>query len=103
MRECAAPGCHVLVAKGRCAAHRLAYETQRRSPSARGYDHAWLSMRARVLREEWSCRICEADAKWNDHVDHVVPLARGGTNERENLQRLCHRCHSVKTLRERKV
>jgi 5-methylcytosine-specific restriction endonuclease McrA len=30
-------------------------------------------------------------------VDHIVPLARGGTNDAMNLQTLCGRCHSTKT------
>ena len=29
-------------------------------------------------------------------VDHVVPLARGGTDELENLQVACHRCNRLK-------
>lgn len=30
------------------------------------------------------------------HVDHIVPLARGGTDERSNLQALCARCNKSK-------
>lgn len=33
-------------------------------------------------------------------VDHIVPLADGGTNDDENLQSLCKSCHSRKTARE---
>jgi len=29
-------------------------------------------------------------------IDHVVPLARGGNNDVENLQTLCYRCNSAK-------
>ena len=34
------------------------------------------------------------------HVDHVVPLADGGSNDAANLQPLCVQCHHAKTARE---
>jgi 5-methylcytosine-specific restriction enzyme A len=100
LRPCAQPGCPTLVAKGRCQAHRLAYERQRGSPSSRGYNHAWLGIRAQVLREEDHCRRCGAGGQPSDHVDHIEPFKFVGSNDRANLQRLCHACHSRKTLRE---
>ncbi len=30
-------------------------------------------------------------------IDHVIPIADGGTNEDANLQVLCFLCHSAKT------
>ena len=72
----------------------------RTSPSARGYGHAWRKIRASVLAGEPLCRecsrrgLCVAAA----HVDHVVALERGGTNDRDNLMPLCHSCHSRKTV-----
>jgi 5-methylcytosine-specific restriction protein A len=33
-------------------------------------------------------------------VDHIEPFKFVGSNDRANLQRLCHACHSRKTLRE---
>lgn len=33
-------------------------------------------------------------------VDHIISRAKGGTDERSNLQPLCHACHSEKTNRE---
>ena len=29
-------------------------------------------------------------------IDHIIPIARGCGNERENLQPLCHQCHARK-------
>lgn len=30
-------------------------------------------------------------------VDHVIPLHKGGTDDYDNLQGLCHNCHADKT------
>jgi 5-methylcytosine-specific restriction endonuclease McrA len=31
------------------------------------------------------------------HIDHRVPLSRGGTNELDNLRTLCRRCHALRS------
>jgi 5-methylcytosine-specific restriction enzyme A len=31
------------------------------------------------------------------HIDHIVPLVRGGTNELANLRTLCRRCHALRS------
>jgi 5-methylcytosine-specific restriction endonuclease McrA len=33
-------------------------------------------------------------------LDHIVPLADGGTHELSNMQTLCRACHRAKTVRE---
>ena len=35
-------------------------------------------------------------------VDHIVPLAKGGTNAPGNLQLLCKSCHGTKDARLRR-
>lgn len=55
-------------------------------------------MRRRVLAEAPFCCECGKPAT---QVDHVVPLSRGGTTERENLQSLCRLCHEEKSLSDR--
>ena len=35
------------------------------------------------------------------HVDHIVELVDGGTDDQDNLQAICPACHSVKTQRAR--
>lgn len=70
-------------------------------PSAhrRGYDTAWNKLRALVLAEEPLCRPCRRADRVTEaeHVDHDVPLSRGGTNDRTNLVPMCQSCHSAKT------
>jgi 5-methylcytosine-specific restriction protein A len=59
-------------------------------------------MRERVLREEPLCRECDAKGlvTATTTADHIIPLAEGGTGDRENMQGLCAPCHTAKTARE---
>lgn len=45
-------------------------------------------------RDNWTCRYCGAQPPGVVlHVDHVVPLAGGGTDEEENLVTSCQPCN----------
>lgn len=75
----------------------------------RGYDKTYYRNRARVLREETSCWICNKPVDKTltgrdpdgPTADHVLARAKGGTNDRSNL-RLAHlRCNSARTGKER--
>jgi 5-methylcytosine-specific restriction enzyme A len=65
---------------------------------------AWLKLRAQVLAEEPLCRMCLAAGYTTPatDVDHINNGAGDYTddNRRENLQPLCHECHSRKTRAE---
>ncbi|MEO1691583.1 MAG: HNH endonuclease [Cyanobacteria bacterium J06631_6] len=56
------------------------------------------SVRKYVLqRNNYQCQSCgkqEAEAKLN--IDHIIPLATGGSNDISNLQVLCSRCNQQK-------
>lgn len=82
----------------RCPRHQRAgrWNHANASATARGYGWAWTAIRKRVLREEPNCR-CGRRAS---EVDHIIPKAEGGTNERSNLQALCSVCHRTKTMTE---
>jgi 5-methylcytosine-specific restriction protein A len=102
LRVCGAPGCSALVERGRCAAHRRArYQAQDRNRStsaARGYGASWRRLRLMQLRASPLCVACGRPAT---EVDHIRPLALGGTNEAGNLRSLCKPCHSAHTMRTR--
>lgn len=59
--------------------------------------------RAQVLAEEPLCRLCleKGLEVASDVVDHKIPLAWGGTDDRGNKQGLCNPCHEEKSKAER--
>lgn len=54
------------------------------------------SFRRKILeRYQYRCVFC-GDYR-NLHIDHVVPLSKGGTNDESNLQVLCRTCNLKKS------
>lgn len=62
---------------------------------------AWQKLRAAVLTREPLCRMCKTlgIVELATNVDHLS--GDPSDNSAENLQPLCHACHSHKTGRER--
>jgi len=55
---------------------------------------AWRKTRAQILsRDNNECQYCGAQATT---VDHVIPVAKGGTDESSNLAAACNRCNYSK-------
>lgn len=79
-----------------------AHHDTRVSSTDRGYGYAWQQLRARHLEAEPLCRACLVHGVTTAalHVDHIVPRARGGSDDPDNLQSLCAPCHSKKTASE---
>ena len=106
---CAQPGCPALVRRGsRCPAHDP--NRKRGSSTAQGYGRDWRRLRAAFLAANPLC-----GAEMEPHpvtqamgyctrpatdVDHITPRSKGGTDDWDNLQSLCHRHHSAKTARQ---
>jgi 5-methylcytosine-specific restriction endonuclease McrA len=54
----------------------------------------WKKIRERVLRRDsYICYYCGQDA---DTVDHIVPIAKGGGDEMDNLVAACRSCNYSK-------
>ena len=52
-----------------------------------------------LKRDNFSCKICGITAKDGAklHVDHIVPVSKGGQTTISNLQTLCDRCNFGKS------
>lgn len=49
--------------------------------------------------QKWKCAICKTDIAKNFHVDHIMPLAKGGMHEPTNIQLLCPTCNVRKSAK----
>ncbi|MBD1920825.1 HNH endonuclease [Microcoleus sp. FACHB-831] len=49
-------------------------------------------------RDRYQCRSCgKTKLETNLSIDHIIPLARGGSNDISNLHSLCLTCNQQKT------
>lgn len=69
------------------------------SPDARKRKPISGKTRLNVLeRDDYRCQMCgrtvEDGVKL--HIDHIVPVSKGGSNDIDNLQVLCHKCNLAK-------
>jgi len=91
--------CRRLTATSPCQACRARREAirQRGTTAERGYGATWAALSAAVLeRDGHTCRYCGRPATT---ADHVIPKAKGGTDEMSNLVAACRSCNSGKGAR----
>lgn len=63
--------------------------------------HTVADTRAILAAQRYRCTYCRADLrKVGRHLDHIMPLALGGSNGPENLQYLCPPCNLSKGAKD---
>lgn len=106
---CRIPGCPQLShGGGLCDEHKAQYQQQlnarRLTPTQRGYGPSWKAIRDEIIEKHPYCadpyQVHGGSQVPATDVDHVIPRKEGGTDAENNLQSLCHACHSRKTARE---
>lgn len=77
-------------------------DARRGTAASRGYGGRWQRLRLMFLRANPLCAHCLEAGRVSaaTDVDHVLARRNGGTDDWDNLQPLCHSCHSRKTARE---
>jgi len=103
-KVCSHPGCNTLTTAkhGKCKVHRKAHNWEddkiRGTRTDRGYGWKWEKIRERIIeRDSGMCQVC---FRPGNQVDHIIPKAKGGTDEPENLRCICKSCHATKTQRD---
>ena len=73
---------------------------------ARGYGNAWYKLREQIMRRD--CGVCRCSEckrlsrlRPAHEVDHIVPKAKGGTDDWDNLCAINRECHKDKSLRDK--
>ena len=109
-RPCGRPGCPELTHTRYCKKHQAemnkTYDMHQRDRELkRFYDgQPWERIRQRKLAQDPFCEECLRGGRriLATIVDHIVEIKDGGARlDMDNLQSLCHSCHSRKTMRER--
>ena len=74
---------------------RAAVAARRRGRMIGTYSPA--DVRSKLDAQGWQCRGCRRDVRvCGFHVDHRIPIAKGGSNEAWNIQILCPACNRRK-------
>ncbi len=60
------------------------------------YGRSWKRIRDRYIKAHPLCEECQKQGKLTpaEEVHHILPLSKGGGNEKSNLMALCKSCHS---------
>ncbi len=100
---CRRPGCPGLVRNGVCSVcgpvrrgRDAETDARRGAATQRGYGRRWRRLREMVLASSPLCAECERRGVVTlaTDVHHIVAKRDGGLDEIENLEPLCHACHS---------
>lgn len=101
-KPCAYPGCPRLTYGRYCEKHQKERNAQYekygrdRATTKRRYGKNWKIIRDAYVKKHPFCELCFQKGVLVpvEEVHHILPLAEGGTNDKDNLISLCKSCHS---------
>ena len=71
----------------------------RAAAEAHGAAAACIDASKRFRLQRGKCACCRVSIADGYHVDHIQPLALGGSNDKTNLQLLCPTCNTKKSAK----
>lgn len=76
------------------------YRNRRARRKKNGGNHSGEDVISIFKLQRGKCAYCRVRLNKKRHVDHVIPLASGGSNDRTNLQILCAQCNLKKGAKD---
>ncbi len=77
--------------KQRANSHRRRSRKTNAKGSHTGDDIIWL-----LRKQKYKCIYCHKSLRKEYHVDHIIPLVKNGSDDKDNLQILCPSCNCKK-------
>lgn len=72
------------------------HHRNRRALLTGGGKHTLSDIKEILAAQGFRCAYCKKSIQKARHIDHIIPLKRGGSNNRRNLQALCPTCNTRK-------
>lgn len=73
---------------------------ERRALKMAGGSHTKEDIEEIMSMQGGKCAYCKSGISKKYHVDHIIPLSKGGSNQRSNLQCLCPSCNMRKSAKD---
>lgn len=80
-------------------AQYAAYKRNYKHRKQQAGKHTGKEVSAILKAQHGKCAYCRMETSKRYHVDHIMPLALGGSNDRTNLQILCAPCNQAKSAK----
>lgn len=81
------------------AAKARARRRRARKRGASG-SHTVAEIEALAVTQKYKCVNCQTSIRRSRHIDHIKPLARGGSDDIKNIQLLCPTCNHRKRAKD---